>query len=120
MADSKMAELETAILDAVRRTMNKNGIAERHDVGKYCRTIVNDYDSPGPTLWTEATTRRYADTLDELIEKGYKTWRTYLLQIEITDKGRQFIADNQATLDSIPQVDDSRDWFKKQNKRMAL
>jgi hypothetical protein len=120
MAEEKLNLMEIAIMDAVRKNMNQEGVVERTDIGKHCRTIVSDYEASGPTLWTEATTRKYADTLDGLIEKGYLAWRTYILQIELTKKGKQFITDNEAALDSLPQVDDSRDWFKNQPPRMSL
>jgi hypothetical protein len=120
MADNKLNEMEIAIIDAVRQTQNEDGFAERFDIGKYCRTIYNDYDSPGPTLWTEATTRMYGDTMEGLVEKGYIAWRTYLLRIELTDQGKKYITDNKAALDAIPKVEDNRQWFKKQNKRMML
>ena len=120
MADEKLTLMEMAIIDAVRKNLNEKGVAERYDIGKHCRKIVSDYDAPGPTLWTEATTRKYADTIEELIDKGYLAWKTFVLQIMFTDKGKKFVADNSAELDNLPEVDDSRDWFKKQNKRMAL
>ena len=120
MADKKLTLMEMAILDGVLKTMNADGVAERYDVGPYCRQIVSDYDAAGPTLWTEATTRNYADTIEALVDDGYLAWKTYVLQITLTDKGKKLIADNQKEMDNLPQVDDSRDWFKKQNKRMAL
>jgi hypothetical protein len=54
------------------------------------------------------------------VDKGYLAWKTYLLQIEPTEKGKKYIADNQAELDNLPKVEDSRDWFKQQPKKMAL
>jgi len=32
--------------------------------------------------------------------------------MELTEKGKKYIADNQAELDNLPKVDDSREWFK--------
>jgi hypothetical protein len=117
MAEEKFTLMEMAIMDAMRQ----EGMIERTDVGKHCRTIISDWDAPGPTLWTEATTRQFADTLDGLIEKGYLAWKTAILQVELTEKGKKYIADNKAELDNLPEVDDSRDWFKEQkNKKMAL
>ena len=120
MAEGKPTLMEMAIMDAMRKTVNGDGVAERYDIGKHCRGIISDFDAPGPTLWTEATTRKYADTIDDLIGKGYLAWKTFVLQIMLTDKGKKFIADNKEELDNLPTVDDSRDWFKKQNKRIAL
>ena len=115
MAEEKLTLMEMAIMDAMRKEM-----IERTDIGKHCRTIISDYDAPGPTLWTEKMVREWADTLDELIEKGYLAWRTSILQVELTEKGKKYIADNQAELDNLPKVDDSRDWFKEQKKKMVL
>ena len=115
MAEEKLTQMEMAIMDAVRK-----GMIERTDIGKHARTIISDYDAPGPTLWTEATVRHFADVLEGLVSKGYLDWKTYLLQIEPTEKGTKFIADNETALNNLPQVDDSRDWFKKQHKKMAL
>ena len=120
MAEERLTLMELAIMDAVRKNMNQEGVVERTDIGKHCRTIVSDYEAPGPTLWTEATTRNYADTLDGLVEKGYIAWKTYILQIEPTEKGNKFIADNLAELDNLPKVDDSKDWFNNQTPKMAL
>jgi hypothetical protein len=114
MTEDKLTQMEMAIMDAVRK-----GMIERTDIGKHARTIVSDYDAPGPTLWTEATVRRFAEVLEELVSKGYLAWRNYLLQVEPTEKGTSFITDNETALDNLPQVDDSRDWFKKQHKKMA-
>lgn len=111
---AEINEMGMAIMDAVRR-----GIIDRADIGKHARSIVNDYDASGPTLWTEATTRRFADTLDDLVEKGYLNWITYILQVEATDKGKKFIADNAAALEGLPKVDDSPKWFAKQNKKIV-
>jgi len=117
MAEDKLTLMEMAIMDAVRQ----GGVIERTDIGKHCRMIITDWDAAGPTLWTEPTVRQFADTLDGLVEKGYLAWKTYLLQIELTEKGTKYIADNQSELDNLPQVDDSRDWFKEQKKKkMAL
>jgi hypothetical protein len=115
MAEEKLTQMEMAIMYAVRK-----GMIERTDIGKHARTIISDYDAPGPTIWTEATTRHFADVLEGLVDKGYLAWRNYLLQIDPTKKGTKFITDNETALDSLPQVDDSKDWFKKQNKKMAL
>ena len=115
MTEEKLTLVEMAIMDAVRKEM-----IERTDVGKHCRTIISDYDAPGPTLWTESTTREWADVLDGLVDRGYVMWKTYLLQIVPTEKGTKYIADNQAELDNLPRVEDSRDWFKQQKKKMAL
>jgi hypothetical protein len=111
---AELNEMEMAIMDAVRQ-----GIIDRADIGKHARNIVNDYDASGPTLWTEPTVRRYADTLDGLVEKGYLNWVTYLLQIEATEKGKKFITDNAAELEGLPKVDDSPKWFAKQNKKIV-
>jgi len=117
MAEEKLNLMEMAIMDAMRQ----EGMIERTDIGKHCRTIISDYDAPGPILWTEKTVREWADTLEGLIGKGYLAWKTYLLQVELSEKGRKFIADNQAELDNLLKVDDSRDWFKEQKKKkMAL
>jgi hypothetical protein len=116
MAEEKLTLMEMAIMDAMRQ----EGMIERTDIGKYCRTIISDYDAPGPTLWTEKTVREWADTLDGLIEKGYLAWRTDILQVELTEKGKKYIADSKAELDNLPKVDDSRDWFKDQKKKMVL
>jgi len=115
MAEEKLTLMEMAIMDAVRK-----GMIERTDIGKHCRTIISDYDAPGPTLWTEPTVREWADVLDGLVDKGYLAWRTYILQIEPTEKGKKYIADNQAELDNLPKVEDSREWFKQQRKKMVL
>ena len=115
MAEKKLTLMEMAIMDAVRK-----GMIERTDIGKHCRTIITDYNAPGPTLWTEPTVREFADVLDGLVGRGYLAWRTYVLQVEPTEKGKKFIADNQAELDNLPKVDDSRDWFKEQGKKMVL
>lgn len=111
---AELNEMEMAIMDAVRR-----GIIDRADIGKHARGIVNDYDAAGPTLWTEATVRTFADTLDELVEKGYLNYLTYLLQVETTEKGKKFIADNAAELEGLPKVDDGPKWFAKQNKKIV-
>ena len=117
MVEDKLTLMEMAIMDAMRQ----EGMIERTDVGKHCRRIISDWDAPGPILWTEAMTRQWADVLDGLVDKGYLAWKTYLLQIELTEKGKKFIADNQAELKNLPQVDDSRDWFREQKKKkMAL
>ena len=115
MAEEKPTLMEMAIMDAVRK-----GMIERTDIGKHARTIISDYDAPGPTLWTEPTVRQFADVLEGLVNQGYLTWRTYILQVEPTEKGNKFIADNKAELDNLPKVGDSREWFKKQNKKMVL
>ncbi len=115
MAEEKLTQMEMAIMDAVRK-----GMIERTDIGKHARTIISDYDAPGPTLWTEATVRNFADVLEALVDKGYLAWKAYLLQIEPTGKGSKFTADNKTELDKLPQVDDSRDWFKDQPPRMCL
>jgi len=106
--------MEMAIMDAVRR-----GMIDRTDIGKHTRRIVNDYDAAGPTLWTEPTARMYADTLDDLVEKGYLSWQTYLLQVELTEKGKRFAADNAAELEGLPKVEDSPKWFARQNKKIV-
>lgn len=115
MAEKKLTLMEMAIMDAVRK-----GMVERTDIGKYCRTIISDYNASGPTLWTEPTVREWADVLDGLVDKGYLAWRTYLLQIDPTEKGKKYIADNEAELDKLPKVEDSRDWFKQQPKKEVL
>lgn len=115
MAEEKLTQMEMAIMDAVRK-----GMIERTDIGKHARTIISDYDASGPTLWTEATVRNFADVLEGLVSKGYLAWKAYLLQVEPTEKGSKFIADSKTELDSLPQVDDSRDWFKNQPPRMTL
>ena len=115
MVEDKLTLMEMAIMDAVRK-----GMIERTDIGKHTRTIVSDYDAPGPTLWTESTVRQFADVLEGLVDKGYLTWKTYILQVEPTAKGKKFIADNEAELDNLPKVDDSKDWFKQQDKKMVL
>jgi hypothetical protein len=111
---AELNEMEMAIMDAVRQ-----GMVDRADIGKHARGIVNDYDASGPTLWTEATVRKFADTMDDLVEKCYLSWTTYLLQAEATDKGKKFIADNAAALEGLPKVDDSSKWFLKQNKKIV-
>jgi len=120
MAEEKTTLTEMAIMDGVRK-----GMIERTDIGIHCRTIISDYDAPGPTLWTEKTVREWADVLEGLVDRGYLKWKTYLLQIEPTEKGTKYIADNQAELDNLPKVDEStsaavREWFKQQKKKMAL
>jgi len=115
MAEEKLTQLEMAIMDAVRK-----GMIERTDIGKHARTIVSDYDAPGPTLWTEATVMNFADVLEGLVSKGYLAWKAYLLQVETTEKGSKFTADNKTELDSLPQLEDSRDWFKNQTPKMTL
>jgi len=120
MAEEKTTLMEMVIMDGVRK-----GMIERTDIGIHCRTIISDYDAPGPTLWTEPTARQFADTLEGLIEKGYLAWKTYLLQVGPTEKGKKYIADNAAELDKLPKVDESssaavREWFKHQKKKMAL
>ena len=115
MAEEKLTQMEMAIMDAVRK-----GMIERTDIGKHARTIISDYDAPGPTLWTEATVRHFADVLEGLVNKGYLAWKAYLLQVEPTKKGSKFITDNKTELDNLPQVDDSRDWFKDQPPKMTL
>jgi hypothetical protein len=116
MAKDELTTLmQMAIMDAVRK-----GMIERTDIGKHCRTIISDYDAPGPTLWTEPMVRQFADVLEGLVDQGYLAWKTYILQVEPTEKGKKFIADNQAELDKLPKVDDSRDWFKQQHKKMVL
>ncbi len=116
MAKDELTTLmQMAIMDAVRK-----GMIERTDIGKHARTIISDYDAPGPTLWTEPMVRQFADVLEGLVDQGYLAWKTYILQVEPTEKGEKFIADNQAELDKLPKVDDSRNWFKEQRKKMAL
>lgn len=115
MAGEKLTLMEMAIMDAVRKEM-----IERTDIGKHCRTIISDYDAPGPTLWTEPTVREFADVLEGLVDRGYLAWKTYILQVEPTEKGKKFIADNEAELDNLPKVDDSREWFKQQKRKMVL
>ncbi|MBN1862460.1 MAG: hypothetical protein JW790_02315 [Dehalococcoidales bacterium] len=115
MADEKLTLMELAIMDGVRQ-----GMIERTDIGKHARSIVSDYQAPGPTLWTEATTRKFAEVLEGLIDKGYLTWNNYLLQVEAADKGTKFITDNTTELDSLPRVDDSKAWFKDQPPMMSL
>lgn len=120
MAEEKITLMEMAIMDAVRK-----GMGERTDIGKHCRTIISDYDAPGPTLWTEKTAREWADILDGLVERDYLSWKTYLLQIEPAEKGKKYITDNEKELDNLPKVDEStsaavREWFKHQKKKMAL
>lgn len=114
MAQEKLTLMEMAIMDAVRK-----GMIERTDIGKHARTIISDYDAPGPTLWTEPTVREFADVLEGLVSRGYLAWKAYILQVEPTEKGKKFIADNQAELDNLPKVDDSRLWFKQQHKRIV-
>ncbi len=115
MAEEKLTQMEMAIMDAVRK-----GMIERTDIGKHARTIISDYDASGPTLWTEATVRNFADVLEGLASKGYLAWKAYLLQVELSEKGSKFIADSKTELDNLPKVDDSRDWFKNQPPRMTL
>ena len=115
MAKEKLTLMEMTIIDAVRK-----GMIERTDIGKHARTIISDYDAPGPTLWTEPVVREFADVLEGLVDRGYLAWKTYILQVEPTEKGKDYIADNEAELDNLPRVDDSREWFKKQNKKMVL
>jgi len=115
MTEEKLTLMEMAIMDAVRKEM-----IERTDIGKHARSIISDYDAPGPTLWTEATVRDFADVLEGLVNKGYLTWKNYLLQVEPAPKGTKFIADNKTKLDSLPRVDDSKDWFKNQPPKMSL
>jgi hypothetical protein len=115
MAEEKLTQMEMAIMDAVSK-----GMIERTDIGKHARTIISDYDAPGPTLWTEATVRHFADALEGLVSKGYLTWKAYLLQVEPTTKGTKFIADSKTELENLPRVDDSKDWFKDQPPHMTL
>ena len=115
MTKEKLTQMEMAIMDAVRK-----GMIERTDIGKHARTIVSDYDAPGPTLWTEATVRGFADVLEGLVSQGYLAWKNYPLQVEPSKRGTKFITDNEASLDNLPQVDDSKDWFKKQRRKMVL
>ena len=115
MVEDKLTLMKMVIMDAVRK-----GMIERTDIGKHARNIISDYDAPGPTLWTESTVRQFADVLEGLVDKGYLTWKTYILQVEPTAKGKKFIADNEAELDNLPKVDDSKDWFKQQGKKMVL
>lgn len=116
MVAEKLTLMEMAIMDAMRQ----EGMIERTDVGKHCRMIISDWDAPGPTLWTEATVRQFADVLEGLVEKGYLVWKTYILQVGLAEKGKKYIADNKKELDSLPQVDGSREWFKQQKKKMVL
>jgi len=117
MAEEKLSLMEMAIMDAMRQ----EGMIERTDVGYHCRQIIDDWDAAGPTLWTEKKVREWADILEGLVDKGYLTWVTYLLQVGLTEKGKKYIEDNKAELDNLPKVDDSRGWFKQQtNKRMCL
>ncbi len=110
----QMSPMEMAIMDAVRR-----GMTDRADIGKHARSLISDYDAAGPTLWTEATVRQFADALDNLVGKGYLIWQTYLLIIKTTEKGKKFIADNATELEALPKVDDSTKWFAKQNKKIV-
>jgi hypothetical protein len=115
MTNDKLTLMEMAIMDAARQ-----GMIERTDIGAHARTIVSDYDAAGPTLWTQETVIQFADTLEGLTDKGYLAWKNYLLQLELTEKGRKFVADNLAELDSLPKVEDDKEWFKEQRKKMAL
>ena len=115
MTNDKLTLMEMAIMDAARQEM-----IERTDIGAYARTIVSDYDAAGPTLWTEETVMQFAATLEGLVGKGYLAWKNYLLQVELTEKGRKFVADNLAELDNLPKVIDGKEWFKEQRKKMAL
>jgi hypothetical protein len=115
MAEEKLTLVEMAIMDGVRK-----GMFERTDIGKHCRMIISDWDAAGPTLWTEKTVREWADVLDGLIDKGYLKWKNYLLQMEPTDKGKKYVADNAAELDKLLKIEDSRGWFKQQKKKMCL
>ena len=65
---------------------------------------------------------RFVKTLliEGLVEKGYLAWKTYILQVGLAEKGKKYITDNKKELDSLPQVDDSREWFKQQKKKMVL
>jgi hypothetical protein len=114
MAEEKLNLMELAIMDAVRK-----GMIERTDIGKHARTIVSDYDAAGPTLWTEPTVRIFADALDSLVDKGYLAWKTYILQIEPTEKGKKFTSENATEMDNLPRVDDSTKWFEKQRKKIV-
>ena len=117
MAEEKLSLMEMAIMDAMRQ----EGMIERSAVGKYCRMIVDDWEAAGPTLWTEKKVREWADILEGMVDKGYLTWVTYLLQVGLTEKGNKYIEDNQAELDNLPKVDDGREWFNKQTeKKMYL
>ena len=115
MTKEKLNLMEMAIMDAARQEM-----IERTDIGIYARTIVSDYDASGPTLWTEETVIQFADTLEGLADKGYLAWKNYLLQVELTEQGKKFIAANLNELENLPKVDDGKDWFKEQRKKPAL
>ena len=115
MTKEELTLMELTIIDGVRK-----GMVERTDINKYARTIISDYDAPGPTLWTESTVRQFADTLEGLVNKDYLAWKIYILQVEPTERGKHLIADNKAKLDNLPRVDDSRKWFKQQHKKMVL
>ena len=41
-----MAEEKLTLMDAVRKNMDEEGVVERNDIGKHCRTIVSDYEAP--------------------------------------------------------------------------
>ena len=117
MVDEKLTLMEMAIMDAMRQ----EGMIERTDIGKHCRMIVDDWDAPGPTLWTEKAVREWADILESLVDRGYLTWITQILQVGLTEKGQKYIDNHKEELDNLPKVDDSRDWFKQQKvKKMAL
>ena len=115
MTNEKLTLMEMAIMDAARKEM-----IERTDIGIYARTIVSDYDAAGPTLWTQETVIQFADTLEGLTDKGYLAWKNYLLQVELTEKGKKFIAANLDALDNLPKVIDDKEWFKEQRRKMAL
>ena len=117
MAEEKLSLMEMAIMDAMRQ----EGMIERTGVGRHCRMIIDDWEAAGPTLWTEKKVREWSDVLEGMVNKGYLTWVTYLLQVGFTDKGKKYIEDNKAELDNLPKVEDSRNWFKQQvNKKMHL
>ena len=117
MAEEKLSLMEMAIMDAMRQ----EGMIERSGVGYHCRKIIDDWDAAGPMLWTEKKVREWADILEGMVNKGYLTWVTYLLQVGLTEKGKKYIDDNKEALDDLPKVDDGREWFKQQtNKKMYL
>lgn len=106
MAENRLNEMEMAIMAAV-----SEGLTERPEIGKYARTIVNDIDAWGPTLWTEKMVRYFADTLDALVDKGYLKWETYILAVLPDAEGEKYIAEHKEELTNLPKVVDSSKWF---------
>ena len=106
MAENTLNEMELAIMAAI-----SEGLTERTEIGKFARPFVNDIDAWGPTLWTEKTVRRFADTLEALVDKGYLKWETYLLELLPAEEGEKYIAQHKEELKNLPKVIDGPKWF---------